>query len=307
MKLSSNNYVLGRWENNLHRNESNEIQNNLWPSSEDFFHPWNPVFGSVFRTTNQLKAYPALLLKDGALSLVDFFFRFPNPTVETPTIIVHADLAFLVPDSWQQQCFLYRLETHRTYTPTQKIVFYAHATESFLNWSIMKFEIDDFLLKFSKNAEVSAHICQRQEVFEQPISDQTIAYELTSTLQKNFTKKISFLNLHELKALMSKKDVTYINLDLYKSAVGLCSVESLMMSGRCQVFPRPTYKGSKEKEIARKAISFQHDLVLYNFQSKHQDFLNLFFDYKLSGSSIRLPFPVAPKIIHLLRERLESA
>ena len=301
---SKNNFVLGQWENALHKSGDKAVQNALWPSSADLYHPWNLVFAYSFQTAEQLQSYPVLLLRDGALSLLDFFFRFPVPPEKASRLIVQADLTFLVPKAWQANCYAYRIKENRDFEIKNSLIFYAQTTNSYLNWAIFKKQIEPWLASFSKKAKVGVYFTQRAELFEEVYKERMVSYELFSELQSYFKEKIQLLNVAELKSAMSKEDVTYINLDLYRSAVAMCSIDSHMMSGLCQIYPRSTYEGFQGTEIDRRPVSFKHDLILYEFKASHQDFLNLYFDYKISKSTKGLPFPIVPTLGRLLQERL---
>lgn len=98
-------------------------QDKLWPSSEDIYHPWNPAFADFCQSQDELELYPSLLLRDGAQSLLDFFFRFPEPTKKSSQLIVHADLSCFVPEARREKTKCYRLENYRTYLPTSRSPF----------------------------------------------------------------------------------------------------------------------------------------------------------------------------------------
>ncbi len=110
--------------------------------------------------------------------------------------------------------------------------------------------------------------------------------------------------LYEFRMLMTEKDITFVHLDLYRSSMGLCSMQSLMMSGSCQIFPKAYYDGHKGSEIARKAVSFHHDLVMYDFHTTHQDFFDLLFDLKLYEKNLHSTYPIGAMMANLLKKRL---
>ena len=96
-----NNFVKSRYYNKSFQNIGDISFSRLFPSSEDFYSPENPTFGFFFQKEAHLRQFDQILLRDGALGIIDFFFRFPGWVDGFPTILLPYDLAFLVPQSWQ--------------------------------------------------------------------------------------------------------------------------------------------------------------------------------------------------------------
>src|SRR5690606_1540512 len=98
---------------------------------------------------------------------------------------------------------------------------------------------------------------------------------------------------------------TYVNMDLWRSATNLCSVDSLAFSQAAQVLPRSIYKGFQGKLIGEWPMSFQHNLKIYTAEAEHSDFFEfMFIKKKTPTSNVSLPHPMMPLLYDLLAKRL---
>lgn len=300
------NFILNRWDNPLHGDIPTETQGKLWPSSDEFYHPLNPLFSFFFQAPAQLDLFKIILLRDGAQSLLDFFMRFPFPKSISTKIIVPAELLFLVPDGWRSKVLCYKLETERKMTHEKNYLFYGLVSEASLAWPRFSLHIDKWLTQFDPNANVSAYFATRNELYDKSWIDRKIAFELSSVFQSYFKNRIEFLTWDDLKGASTKSDLTYVNLDLWRYGVDLCGVDSLMMAKASQVWGRGTYSGFRGKKIGSWPISFQHSISIYTAECDHSDFSHFFFTKKTATAQfdVQLPFPIKPELMDLLAERL---
>lgn len=303
---TDSNFILNRWDNPLHGDVPTDTQGKLWPSSDEFYHPLNPVFSFFFQTPAHIDLFKVILLRDGAQSLLDFFMRFPFPKSIQAKIIVPAELLFLVPDGWRSKVLCYKMETERQMTHEKSYLFYGLVSEASLGWPRFKHYIDKWLIQFDPNAPVSAYFATRNELYDKAWIDRKIAFELASVFQSYFKNKIEFLTWDDLTGISAKSDLTYVNLDLWRYGVDLCGVDSLMMSKATQLWGRGTYPGFKGKKIGSWPISFQHSIGIYTAECDDSDFSHFFFTKKTAPvlADVQLPFPIKPELMDLLAERL---
>lgn len=298
------NFLNNRYDNPLHTDGFTERQGRMWPSSEEFYHPLNPMFSLFLRTYLQLNFFPVILLRDGALGLTDFFLRFPVPKKTQTRILVHADLAYLVPMAWRSLVLGYRMTGTNTYAPTKKYLFYALISDHFLAWNQLRTILPEWLKQFDSNASVSAFCVSRSEVYDHSWSDRKTPMEFTSSMQLHFKTPIEYLTWNQAKALSSKKDVTFINMDIWRHGVGLCQVDSLMMGKAAQVMPRGQYAGFKGEKIGEWPLSFQHQLDIYTLEAEHSDLEPFIFLKKLSPYiAADMPLPIKTELMELVRKR----
>lgn len=265
MKIQESNFVLSRWDRKIHQQTHTKTQHHLWPSAEDFYHPWNPTFGFYFTTTQHMEIYPMLLLRDGAEGISDFFLRFPIYKKSFSKLAVHADLWFLIPESWRTHTVLYRMKPHRNFLKTtEKIVIYALTSESFLSWSLLQPTLEEWIsTTIPQSSTVGVYFSQREELYDTSHRERTAGQELLRSLQHHLDSKVNLLNLQSLKLSGDDCNTTFIHLDLWKNSVALCSIDSYMQSRACQIFPIHTYQSKQETPIASKRISLNHEITLY--------------------------------------------
>ncbi len=301
----NSNFLHFRWDNPLHSDKPTESQSRTWPSSEDFFHPLNPMYSFFFQRVEQLDFFKIVLLRDGAISLLDFFLRFPTPKGCKTQVLVPADLMFLVPDAWKPQLLAYRMNDPKSFKLTKRLLFYGLISDTCLSWPRFQNVMPEWLKQFPRDASVSAFFAVRNEPIDHLWVDRKTAFEFMSRFQPAFNNLPELLNAQELKGMLSKADVTFINLDLWRSGTGLCTIDNLAFGQEVQVFPRASYHGFKGKKVAEWPMSFRHNLEIYTPECEHNDFNGFMIMKRIAtNSTASLPHPIVPKVYDLLAERL---
>ncbi len=299
------NFLAHRWDNPLHNDYDTELQGRLWPSSEEFYHPLNPIYSFFFRNYAHLDFYDVVLLKDGAIGILEFFLRFPIPRKNKSLFLVPADLTFLVPAAWRGQVLGYRLRGP-AFVPTSRYLFYALMTDSYLSWPLFKGKLASWLKQFDPDAPASALLLHRSEIFDHTWSDRRISMEVTAGLQHHFRRPLEFLTWNETKGLAGKSDVTFVGLDRTHHGTGFCAVEALMMSKAANVMPRGRYGTFRGEKLGEFPLSFQHGLEIFTCDAPDQDFDGFLFEKKLSTyTSSKLPLPIKSNLMALLDERIQ--
>jgi hypothetical protein len=298
------NFVMARWYHQQHQGVKLNTHDNLWPSSEEFFHPWNPAFADFCQTKKHLELYPMLLLRDGAHSLLDFFLRFPEPTQKSSHLIVHADISFLVPDAWRATTKCFRIIPQREYKPTNKLLFYHLLNEPYHNKIESSEKLSSWLEKFPKDSEVELFMCIREKLYNKNGNERRDCFDIMADIQHYFQNRVKILEFDEFKQRGADSNSTYINMDRCKSSISFCSIDSYMMSNSCQIFPQAIDKDFKGNVIDISPISFNHDLVLYDFINEGSVFNHLKSITDFSRGSEALPFPLIPELNDILQERL---
>lgn len=303
---TSPNFILNRWDNPLHADVPTDTQGNLWPSSDEFYHPLNPVFSFFFQRLENLGLFKVLTVRDGAQGLLNFFHRFPLPKTVTTQLLVPAELLFLVPDAWRPKVLCYRLEANKPRPVTSKYLMYGLISDVFLSWNRFRHHAEDWVKQFDPNADVSAYFASRNELFDQTWTDRRTGFELTAILQSYFKKRIQFLTWPEVQNIGPQSDTTLVHLDQWHNAVSLCGVDSIMLGKGLPLWGRGVYGGFTGKKIGRWPISFQHSIAVYTAECEHSDFTHFFFLKKTSPNQAQqLPSPIKPELMELLSQRLK--
>ena len=289
-------FLDNRWTNPLHSSQATESQSCLWPSSDEFYHPLNPMFTTFFSETRHLSSYDVVLLRDGAATLLDFYLRFPNPKSIRTLFLVSADLYFLVPDTWRAQTLAYRLDFPEI-TMTKKLVLYCLLSETFLSWNRFRSHIEDWLKQFPKDADVSAYFVIRNEPINHRWEDRQISFEVTAAIQNYFDKKITFLAYEAFKKQGAQADATFVHMDLLRTSVGLCSVENMFRGQAIKILPRQTYNAFNGEKIGEWPMSFNHKMDIFMGDAPDSDFGTFFLMKKMNA------YPMTPKLIDTISER----
>lgn len=76
--------------------------------AEPYFSPFRPCFLFELDSTQSLEYFSPLQCRDGALTLLQFFFKNPLPLSQDSLLLVQEKLENLIPPQWQSQCLLYK-------------------------------------------------------------------------------------------------------------------------------------------------------------------------------------------------------
>jgi hypothetical protein len=289
-------FLENRWNTPLNNAQASERQSCLWPSSEEFYHPLNPMFAAFLTEPRHFSAFDIVLLRDGATTLLDFYMRFPTPKATRTIFFVPADLYFLVPDPWREQTLAYRMEVPET-KPTKKLVLYSLISETFLGWNRFRYNIDAWLQQFPKDADVSAYFAIRNEPINNHWEDRQVSFEVTAAVQNYFEKKITFLTYDALKKQGAQSDATFVHMDLLRTSVGLCAIDNMFLGQSIKVLPRKTYKAFSGEKIGEWPMSFRHKLSLYKGDAPDSDYGTFFFMQRTNS------YPMTPKLLDVINER----
>ncbi len=299
------NFLKERWESPINSQYATDQQGKLWPSSEEFFHPLNPIYSCFLKKASDLEYFNVILLRDGAYMLLDFFFKFPTPKPNFAQIIVPAHLSFLVPKTWHSHVLCYKVRKDGPKELTKKLVFMALGSECFMSWPIFKSQMDSWLEQFPKNAEVSTFFSTRADPVDPDFSEKKLTFEFLTKFSRYFENDITLLTGPELKSKFSKSENSFINLDLYQSATSLCSMEVVASSSSCPVYQRPEYEGFSGKLMGTWPISFNTHFDLFNLETRDSDFEEMLYAKKMiPATGAALPYPIVPKLLTLMQQRI---
>lgn len=300
------NFLKERWESPIHSQYATDQQGKLWPSSEDFYHPLNPVYSCFIKRPTDLEYFKVILLRDGAYMLLDFFFKFPTPKPNFAQILVPANLSFLVPKSWHSQVICYKVRKECPTQMTNKLVFLALGSECFMSWPIFKSQLGTWLERFQRDSEVSMFFSTRADPVDPDFSEKKLTFEFLAKISRYFDQEITLLTGPELRSKFSKPDNSFINLDLYNSANSLCSMEISASSSGCPVYPRAEYDGFTGKRIGSWPISFNTYFDFYSLESRDCDFEELLYTKKMiPATGATLVYPLVPKLLSIMQNRLK--
>lgn len=89
--------------------EITQFFNGLWPVSESYASPLNPIFLLDLQKLSSFSEKESWLIRDGLLPLLWFFVNNPEPGRFKSTLRIHADFERFIPDAWRPQVELYEL------------------------------------------------------------------------------------------------------------------------------------------------------------------------------------------------------
>jgi hypothetical protein len=189
----------------------------LGPHALNYTSELKPVFLFEIENYNQLKLFDSVMVRDGAISLLSFFWHWPSPPDGHAKLLIHERLSYLVPSAWEKLVSYYSFEVdEQVDTSFQEVVF-----TGFIHPSIICLEnLESLLNNMNKQCELKekdAYVMT--EVFSPRDDDR---YQRTNPyyvdligLLKSFFPKLKGISWNEL----STRDVQrmkFLNLDEYK-------------------------------------------------------------------------------------------
>lgn len=81
-----------------------------YPHSAEIFNLLNPLYLEQIKDFSGITCYDYILVRDGFCSLVDFFYRFSRPGGCQTILLIHEELAFVVPDTWSKNILTYSIQ-----------------------------------------------------------------------------------------------------------------------------------------------------------------------------------------------------
>ncbi|MBK24101.1 MAG: hypothetical protein CME70_08890 [Halobacteriovorax sp.] len=83
------------------------------PHSEECFNPLGiDSFLFHFKKKDWFNFFPSLFVRDGLLSILHFFYVHPKPDGIKTILILPDTAGSFIPSEWQEQCLLYKIQTH---------------------------------------------------------------------------------------------------------------------------------------------------------------------------------------------------
>jgi hypothetical protein len=98
-------------ESHLWANDNALIQKMLFmisPHGKSYETPFPAFLSYQLKSLQHLNFFDVVLLRDGALPLVKFFLSHRTPNSISSRLLIHEDLAYLVPIGWKEQVYYFR-------------------------------------------------------------------------------------------------------------------------------------------------------------------------------------------------------
>lgn len=95
--------------------DTEDVQDELFQLAQhalSYTNELKPVFLFEVKNSHQLKLFDSLMVRDGAVSLLCFFYRWPTPPKGHAKLLIDESLSYLVPASWEELVSYYSLEVH---------------------------------------------------------------------------------------------------------------------------------------------------------------------------------------------------
>lgn len=252
-----------------------DITWSLSPWSDNYFSPIANI--NLFEVTNpsQLYSYDCIIIRDGLLTFVDFFNRFPKPQVFKPVFIVHVSLKDFVPESWKGKIVFfdyYYKENDFENSNRDKLIIKGHVKRGFLNLDELKGNLQAHV---SKNHYSNVYICttirESRFLYNQYMSDTVLVNEyrvlkeiLDGVLVKNKIK-FEYIDWKSFYEFENCKDFYFLDINLKPLIyVDDSSSHFLLKRGAMPIFMShgKKNKSRKSEEDLEIPLTLNHGVVI---------------------------------------------
>jgi len=171
------------------------------PHSEECFNPLGiDSFLFHFKKKDWFNFFPSLLVRDGLLSILHFFYVHPHPDGIKTILILPESAGGIVPTSWQEQCLLYKIQTH----PLDKEI---KRSELYLTTTVASELYSDSYLKEQLSLAKKCNLKLKGLFFRhEPLGEEAVDtndnrdFEFFNSLQDAIGSKIELLDWRSLKS-----------------------------------------------------------------------------------------------------------
>jgi hypothetical protein len=199
--LSKSNYY-----QQLHH-PAGQIFSELYPLAVDYFHELNPAFLFKISRFELINKYPAITVRDGAVSFGDFIIKnFQSiPKIKTH-FIIHPDLARLVPNNLRSSfsCWNIVQKNKISIKNAKRILLIGLMNvQSLPDLSEIKIQFDE-LKKVPSSTEIDIFLPIRSNAYGLPWKESYMGYELIEALREVLPQnKLNYLTNPELMDMTS--------------------------------------------------------------------------------------------------------
>lgn len=224
--------------------ETQNVQDELFqlgPHALNYTNELKPIFLFEVKNRPHLNLFNSIMVRDGAASLLSFFYQWPSPPQGHPKLLINESLSYLVPESWESIVAYYACELdNREKQSFQGIVFTGLIHPDIICLDFLEGQLRDLSERENLKTKDAYVMTQVFSPREQDSSERTRPYyvELVALLQTFFPKlesiswnELSGQNVQEMKVLnLDQRKIicsdSYVNFNLFSRGAGSLFEES---------------------------------------------------------------------------------
>lgn len=214
----------------------NKFYHYFYPHSEVYQSPLIPLFLYELEDLEMLNYFPVVLARDGAISLMKFFFENPNPSkVKTP-ILIHQSLKNLVPLAWKENIAFYNYDAKKIAKVDQSIdkiflTLFSEPKHCSLEYAEKKLRQLEEKIQKGCCPEIKCYFNYKIPVGEESHDQHHTKhlFEMTTLIKEIFPEnKVSYVTNDDVKSL-SMNNSLLIDLNEFKFFFADCFVRHLIL------------------------------------------------------------------------------
>ena len=259
------------------------------PQTEKYFFEGNPSFSYEYRNLFDMGRYPIVMLRDGFVGCLDFFFIHPSPPKDFKSLLlIPKKYEAIVPSSWKGQVGCYEIKQRQArYDEKSHIFLFGYPTEAlFLRQSPRELaeSIGDLLQDFQ---EYSFFLPIREsKMSKEKVKLKAHYIEFLKELYRRigFDVRLEFNNYQKMTRELQGRPFKFLNLDREKFVIYDNYIDHHLFSigGECLVTPT-----LKEQEELSYQLSNNHYVSISEVDYSKNAFGQFFLHFKVNGMKLR--------------------
>lgn len=237
--------------------------------SRSYFSPFRASFLFEMKSLEALSYFSPVLIRDGGMTLLHFFYRHPTPPNPEILLFVHKKLQNLVPIKWRPQVLYYDIKNKQqaNLTPLNlKILFLVSAYGERQNSLIYTQNILQKIQKLAQDRPLEISVCpiSSQNKEDSSTSDILTAHYTQTVLQIAAATKTT-PSMQTVSDLQNKdlSNWNFIDLNEHCFYYGDSFLQHILYLQSAQPLFSDSSTNDSAKKVLTVPLSFSHELHLY--------------------------------------------
>lgn len=302
--------LYSKWKPNYQDEYFEKIHWDFYPFLEKYYFEANPSYFYEYKNLLDIGRYPVVMLRDGFLGVLSFFFKYHTPSDDLDTIIlVHRKFEKLVPRNWNGRVALYDI-VPRSDIPKKNndsLVIYANPVAELLWDEDIKTIFKRYAEPINRYKNVSCIFPTRTlSIYGKNKPSQDCSYNLLAQAKTMISSIVSVYPSFDIFMNVNKTaKFDFLNLDEAKIFNADNFVDHLLYSHGHQNMRE--FLTETEAHLGYN-LSMGHQVRIFDCDVENSEFKKYYFHYKAEPQRFAGLYSVGevPEIEHLYQQHFNS-
>ncbi len=277
------NLISKKWDIQFRNADFEQIYWHHHPMTERYYFEGNPLFTFELQSPLEMECYPIVMLRDGALGILDFFINYPRPWSDLKTMfLIPERFESLVPKFWKDHVAIYKVQSRELEksSSTQLILFGNSSCDSYYFTSLEE-SLNGLSQEALENLDVRCLFLQRDSKLKNQPDGNDYIEKLKIIFQKTSLDLKITTNFYPDFDQMREGDFYYYNLDRDSIFISDNYLEHFFMARKGRDIAQSNSR-NLAKEVLKYSLSPYHEVVISEFNSDQSVFPDFYLYCKLN-------------------------